>query len=113
MEYWTLGGADKRSLGKGRAIHVPVDNQGRMKAVRIPAIKGPTIVWRCCSNARRFADRPRDGGFDILNGVVLHKVPVSFGDLEVVHETYGDDRPGFEITHFVFELKSFGLERRQ
>lgn len=38
------------------------------------------MIERCCSNARRFADRLQAAGFDILNDVVLNQVLVSFGD---------------------------------
>jgi glutamate/tyrosine decarboxylase-like PLP-dependent enzyme len=38
------------------------------------------MMERCCSNARRFADRLRAAGFDILNDVVLNQVLVAFGD---------------------------------
>ena len=38
------------------------------------------MMERCCSNARRFADRLRAAGFDILSDVVLNQVLVSFGD---------------------------------
>lgn len=38
------------------------------------------MIDRCCSNARRFADRLRAAGFEILNDVVLNQVLVSFGD---------------------------------
>lgn len=38
------------------------------------------MIDRCCSNARRFADRLETAGFDILNDVVLNQVLVSFGD---------------------------------
>jgi len=38
------------------------------------------MMERCCSNARRFADRLRAAGFEILNDVVLNQVLVSFGD---------------------------------
>ncbi|HET7535630.1 MAG TPA: aminotransferase class V-fold PLP-dependent enzyme [Candidatus Didemnitutus sp.] len=31
-------------LGRNRLVRVPVDNQGRMRADQLPAIKGPTIV---------------------------------------------------------------------
>jgi len=41
------------------------------------------LVERCCSLARRFADRLRSAGFRILNDVVLNQVLVSFGDDEV------------------------------
>jgi glutamate/tyrosine decarboxylase-like PLP-dependent enzyme len=38
------------------------------------------MMERCCGNARRFADRLRAAGFDILNDVVLNQVLISFGD---------------------------------
>ncbi len=37
------------------------------------------LVERCCRHAARFAERLRDGGFRILNEVVLNQVLVSFG----------------------------------
>jgi glutamate/tyrosine decarboxylase-like PLP-dependent enzyme len=37
------------------------------------------MIDRCCSHARRFADRLQAAGFDILNDVVLNQVLVSFG----------------------------------
>lgn len=38
------------------------------------------MIERCCSNARRFADRLRAAGYVVLNDVVLNQVLVSFGD---------------------------------
>jgi len=38
------------------------------------------LVERCCTYARRFADRLSGAGFRILNDVVLNQVLVSFGD---------------------------------
>jgi len=38
------------------------------------------LVERCCTYSRRFADRLRDAGFEVLNDVVLNQVLVSFGD---------------------------------
>ncbi|HET6628409.1 MAG TPA: pyridoxal-dependent decarboxylase [Woeseiaceae bacterium] len=40
------------------------------------------LVERCCRHARRFAEGLRDGGFEILNDVVLNQVLVSFGEPE-------------------------------
>jgi glutamate/tyrosine decarboxylase-like PLP-dependent enzyme len=40
------------------------------------------LVSRCCRHARRFAEGLREGGFEILNEVVLNQVLVSFGDTE-------------------------------
>ena len=38
------------------------------------------MIERCCSHARRFADRLQAAGFEVLNDVVLNQVLVSFGD---------------------------------
>src|SRR5262249_13604629 len=38
------------------------------------------LIERCCAYARTFADRLRDGGYEVLNDVVLNQVLVSFGD---------------------------------
>ena len=38
------------------------------------------LVDRCCRHARRFADRFKEAGFEVLNDVVLNQVLVSFGD---------------------------------
>ncbi len=38
------------------------------------------LVERCCTHARRFAERLTDAGFEVLNEVVLNQVLVSFGD---------------------------------
>ena len=40
------------------------------------------LVLRCCSHARRFADRLSAAGHEILNDVVLNQVLVSFGNAE-------------------------------
>ena len=41
------------------------------------------LVERCCSHARRFADKLSAAGFEILNDVVLNQVLVSFGEPDV------------------------------
>lgn len=41
------------------------------------------LVERCCRHARRFAEGLSDGGYEILNDVVLNQVLVSFGEPEV------------------------------
>lgn len=38
------------------------------------------LVERCCRHARRFADGLREGGYEVLNDVVLNQVLVSFGE---------------------------------
>ncbi len=38
------------------------------------------MIDRCCGNARRFAARLDEAGFEVLNDVVLNQVLVSFGD---------------------------------
>ena len=38
------------------------------------------MIDRCCSNARRFAEKLDKAGYEILNDVVLNQVLVSFGD---------------------------------
>ncbi|MEL7186025.1 MAG: aminotransferase class V-fold PLP-dependent enzyme [Pseudomonadota bacterium] len=38
------------------------------------------MIDRCCSNARRFAERLQAEGFEVLNDVVLNQVLVAFGD---------------------------------
>jgi glutamate/tyrosine decarboxylase-like PLP-dependent enzyme len=38
------------------------------------------LVDRCCRLARRFADRLREAGVEVVNDVVLNQVLVSFGD---------------------------------
>jgi glutamate/tyrosine decarboxylase-like PLP-dependent enzyme len=40
------------------------------------------MVERCCRHARRFAEGLGEGGYEILNDVVLNQVLVSFGDPE-------------------------------
>ena len=44
------------------------------------------LVDSCCRHARRFADGLRQGGYEILNEVVLNQVLVSFGDQETTRE---------------------------
>jgi glutamate/tyrosine decarboxylase-like PLP-dependent enzyme len=41
------------------------------------------MIERCCTCARRFADRLSGAGFEILNEVVINQVMVSFGAPEV------------------------------
>jgi glutamate/tyrosine decarboxylase-like PLP-dependent enzyme len=38
------------------------------------------LVERCCRHARRFAEGLSDGGYEVLNDVVLNQVLVSFGE---------------------------------
>jgi glutamate/tyrosine decarboxylase-like PLP-dependent enzyme len=45
-------------LGRGRALRVPVDNQGRMIASRLPRIDGPTIVCTQAGNINTGAFDP-------------------------------------------------------
>jgi glutamate/tyrosine decarboxylase-like PLP-dependent enzyme len=45
------------------------------------------LVVRCCDHAQRFAAGLRDGGYEILNDVVLNQVLVSFGDDETTQRT--------------------------
>jgi glutamate/tyrosine decarboxylase-like PLP-dependent enzyme len=52
-------------LGRNRAIQIPVDNQGRMLADRLPVIKGPTIVCVQAGNVNT-------GSFDPIAEVCKH-----------------------------------------
>lgn len=45
-------------LGRNRAIRIPVDNQGRMRADALPDIKGPTIVCLQAGNVNTGAFDP-------------------------------------------------------
>ena len=45
-------------LGRSRAVSVPVDNQGRMRAERLPAMSGPTIVCVQAGNVNTGAFDP-------------------------------------------------------
>jgi glutamate/tyrosine decarboxylase-like PLP-dependent enzyme len=45
-------------LGRGRVTRVPVDDQGRMRADKLPAIKGPTIVCLQAGNVNSGAFDP-------------------------------------------------------
>ena len=45
-------------LGRGRAVRVPVDGQGRMRADALPAISGPTIVCVQAGNVNTGAFDP-------------------------------------------------------
>lgn len=47
-------------LGRNRLVRVPVDNQGRMRADRFPAISGPTIVILQAGNVNTGAFDPID-----------------------------------------------------
>lgn len=47
-------------FGRNRAVRVPVDDQGRMKADKLPAIKGPTIVCVQAGNVNTGAFDPVD-----------------------------------------------------
>jgi glutamate/tyrosine decarboxylase-like PLP-dependent enzyme len=38
------------------------------------------LIERCCLHARQFAEGLREGGYEVLNDVVLNQVLVSFGD---------------------------------
>jgi glutamate/tyrosine decarboxylase-like PLP-dependent enzyme len=40
------------------------------------------LVERCCRHARRFAEGLCEGGYEVLNDVVLNQVLVSFGDAD-------------------------------
>jgi glutamate/tyrosine decarboxylase-like PLP-dependent enzyme len=44
------------------------------------------LIERTCAYARRFAEGLREGGFDVLNDVVIYQVLVSFGRPEVTRE---------------------------
>src|SRR6266853_467127 len=44
------------------------------------------LIERTCACARRFAEGLREGGFDVLNDVVINQVLVSFGRPEVTRE---------------------------
>jgi glutamate/tyrosine decarboxylase-like PLP-dependent enzyme len=44
-------------------------------------------VERNCRQARRFGEGLRDGGYEVLNEVVLNQVLVSFGTPEQTHRT--------------------------
>jgi glutamate/tyrosine decarboxylase-like PLP-dependent enzyme len=41
------------------------------------------LIERCCAHARRFAEGFREGGYEVLNDVVLNQVLVSFGAPEM------------------------------
>ena len=45
-------------LGRSRVVQVPVDNQGRMRADRLPAVAGPTIVCVQAGNVNTGAFDP-------------------------------------------------------
>src|SRR5260370_30543871 len=44
------------------------------------------LIERTCDYARRFAEGLREGGFEVLNDVVINQVLVSFGRPEVTRE---------------------------
>jgi len=44
------------------------------------------LIERTCDYARRFAEGLREGGFEVLNDVVINQVLVSFGSPEVTRE---------------------------
>jgi glutamate/tyrosine decarboxylase-like PLP-dependent enzyme len=44
------------------------------------------LIERTCRLARRFADQLRQGGYEILNEVVINQVLVSFGDAARTHQ---------------------------
>jgi glutamate/tyrosine decarboxylase-like PLP-dependent enzyme len=44
------------------------------------------LIERTCAHAQQFAQRLRDGGFEVLNDVVINQVLVSFGRREVTRE---------------------------
>lgn len=48
------------------------------------------LIERTCRYARRFAEGLREGGFEILNDVVLNQVLVSFGDPETTKRVVAD-----------------------
>lgn len=52
-------------LGRNRVIEIPVDNQGRMLADRMPVIKGPTLVCVQAGNVNT-------GAFDPIADVCKH-----------------------------------------
>jgi glutamate/tyrosine decarboxylase-like PLP-dependent enzyme len=44
------------------------------------------LIERTCKHAKRFAEGLREGGYDILNDVVINQVLVSFGSAEATRE---------------------------
>jgi glutamate/tyrosine decarboxylase-like PLP-dependent enzyme len=44
------------------------------------------LIERTCTHAQRFAQGLREGGFEVLNDVVINQVLVSFGRPEVTQE---------------------------
>jgi glutamate/tyrosine decarboxylase-like PLP-dependent enzyme len=44
------------------------------------------LIERTCAHAQRFAQRLKEGGFEVLNDVVINQVLVSFGRPEVTRE---------------------------
>jgi glutamate/tyrosine decarboxylase-like PLP-dependent enzyme len=73
-------------LGRDPREYVPEESR-RARAVPVYAVLRTLgrsglrdLVERCCRHARRFADGLRNGGFEILNNVVLNQVLVSFGE---------------------------------
>jgi glutamate/tyrosine decarboxylase-like PLP-dependent enzyme len=59
---------------RGFAVYAALRSLGRAGVAE--------LVERCCSHARRFAERLEAGGAQILNDVVLNQVLVRFGDGE-------------------------------
>ena len=45
-----------------------------------------TLIERTCTHAQRFAQRLKEGGYEVLNDVVINQVLVSFGRPEVTRE---------------------------
>jgi glutamate/tyrosine decarboxylase-like PLP-dependent enzyme len=52
-------------LGRSRVVKIPVDNQGRLRADRLPAISGPTIVCTQAGNVNT-------GAFDPIAEICAH-----------------------------------------
>jgi glutamate/tyrosine decarboxylase-like PLP-dependent enzyme len=67
-------------LGRSRVIKVPVDEQGRMRPVAMPAITGPTIVCAQAGNVNTGSFDPIDDGSTLARaaGAWLH-VDGAFG----------------------------------
>jgi len=52
------------------------------------------LIERTCAHARRFAEGLNEGGFEVLNDVVINQVLVSFGRPEVTREVIGRVQEG-------------------
>lgn len=52
-------------LGRKRVVRVPVDNQGRLRADKLPAISGPTLICAQAGNVN-------SGAFDPLAEIAAH-----------------------------------------